>query len=237
MIWYNDEVVWNIPRFSEVYARGIKVWQPQFATITNESGIAVNGNTILVAPTGHVYNYDVTYNVPLTITTTLLETVLVTGDYSKESLRNPSAPSYHKKSFTINIPANSGSARNFDLLIQNERSLDELAVLHFSQMSSTTVNTMTIQTVGAGSGLKVLLFSALPTTTLNVSSLVQWNIETGSVNINWYDELTINTPSGGRTNISEGDRFYVLTGTGTTTDSYAINNIPFILRNGSTIIV
>lgn len=236
MIWYNNEVVWNIPRFSEIYARGVKVWQPQFATITNAAGIVQNGITIIgVSATGATYNYNITYNVPLSVGCTIPETInIVDEEYSKDTLRNPSSPSYHKKSFTIRIPPNSGSARTFDVIVRNSKSLDELAILHFSQMGGASVNQMEIYTPASDlSSMPFILFKTLPTSNLNVTDFNKYQMHNGECIISWVDQLQVYSSTGLSTSINTGDKFYIMYGDQNYTNQLVTTGLPYTLTNGA----
>lgn len=236
MIWYNDEVVWNIPGFSEVYARGIKIWQPQFATITNAAGIVQNGMTIMGVPTeGATYNYNITYNVPLSVGHTILETgSIVDEEYDKDTLRNPSTPSYHKKSFTIRVPSNTGEARAFDIIVRNSRSLDELAVLHFSQVGGSSVNQMEIYTPASEqSSIHFILFKTLPTSNLNVTNFNKYQMHNGECTISWVDQLQVYSSTGLSTYINTGDRFYIMYGDSNYTNQLVTTGFPYTLTNGA----
>lgn len=236
MIWYNDEVVWNIPRFSEIYVRGIKIWQPQFATITNAAGTVQNGMTIMGVPAeGATYNYNITYNVPLSVSHTILETgSIVDEEYDKATLRNPSAPSYHEKSFTIRVPRNTGAARAFDIIVRNSRSLDELAVLHFSQLGGAIGNTMEIYTPASDlSSIHFILFKTLPTSTLNVTNFNKYQMHNGECMINWVDQLPVYSSTGSSTYINTGDKFYIMYGDGDYTNQLATTGLPYTLTDGA----
>lgn len=237
MIWYNDEVVWNIPRFSEVYLGRTKVWQPQFATITNAAGIVQNGSTITNVPTGGAtYNYNITYNVPLSVGHTILETgSIVDEEYDKDTLRNPSSPSYHKKSFTIRVPRNTGSARTFDIIVSNSKSLDELARLHFSQLGSTSSsNSMEIYTPASNlSSIPFILFKTLPTSNLNVTNFNRYQMHNGECIITWMNQLQVYSSTGLNTYINTGDQFYIMYGDSNYTNQLVTKDLPYTLTNGA----
>lgn len=236
MIWYNDEVVWNIPRFSEIYVRGVKVWQPQFATITNAAGAIQNGMTIMDVPVeGDTYNYNITYNVPLSVGHTILETgSIVDEEYDKDTLRNPSAPSYNEKSFTIRIPRNAGATRAFDIIVRNSKSLDELAVLHFSQMGVATINQMEIYTPASDlSRIHFILFKTLPTSNLNVTNFYRYQMHNGECRINWEDRLQVYSSTGLSTYINTGDKFYIMYGDQNYTNQLVTTDFPYTLTNGA----
>lgn len=237
MIWYNNEVVWNIPRFSEVYVRGVKIWQPQFATITNAAGIVQNGRTIRNVPIeGATYNYNITYNVPLAVSHNILETgSIVDEEYDKDTLRNPSAPSYHEKSFTIRVPRNTGAARTFDIVVCNSKSLDELAILHFSQLGVVaSVNTMEIYTpISDYSSVPFILFKTLPTSNLNVTNFNRYQMHNGECTISWVDRLQVYSSTGLSTYINTGDQFYIKYGDGNYTNLLVTTGLPYTLTNGT----
>ena len=184
---------------------------------------------------GATYNYNITYNVPLSVGHTILETgSIVDEEYDKDTLRNPSSPSYHEKSFTIRIPRNTGAARTFDIIIRNSKSLDELAVLHFSQLGSAGINTMEIYTPASDqSSMPFILFKTLPTSNLNVTNFNKYQMHNGECMIYWTDRLQVYSSTGSITYINTGDRFYIMYGTQNYTNQLVTTGMPYTLTNGA----
>lgn len=68
---------------------------------------------------------------------------------------------------------------------------------------------------------KVFLFSGIASTNLATSTLKGWNItsDDSTLRVSWTSTLEVNSPTGGRTQISEGQQFYVY---------YSTSNVSYI---------